>query len=248
MTEESIPSKPKIADNELPTKELDETPSVGEANSAIVEFLLAEFENVNQEFTRQRQEGMNRLNFFITLTSLIGGALIILGEVGSPSSTDLQYITLGALFFLVIIGWYTFDFTISRDDSTDMVVRAGGRIRRYFTDHRPEIKPYITWQNHDEPTPWITKNVSNVRRTAQALLTFLIAAAFGIVINLIFQLAYVSFAVGILIFGITWFLLDAYAAKRLKKATESASQDVRFIRVKEQVDTPSPEKTLENKD
>ena len=199
-----------------------------EQSSPATDFLLAEYQAISQEFHRHRNEGISRLNFFITLTSLFGGGLLLLNEVGSPSPTSIQLISLGALAFLIVIGWYTFSFTISRDSSADHTVRTQARIRRYFADQYPTIKPYLTWPESDEPTPYVFKNKSGIRQTAQTILTLLCSLAVSITLNLIFRQMLLSLGSGILAFGGIFMILRAYAQRKFRAAYQKAEQAVRF--------------------
>jgi hypothetical protein len=133
----------------------------------VVEFLMAEYDVISQDFSRLRNEGLNRLNFLITLTSGIIGGLVLLSQTTSASDTSIRLISMGSLILLLIVGLDTFRFAVQRGISTDRDVRALGRIRRYFVEQDPSLDNHLTWQTHDEPTRWITRNISGIRRTVQ---------------------------------------------------------------------------------
>jgi hypothetical protein len=130
--------------------------------------------------------------------------------------------------FLALIGWNTFLFTISRDISTDFNIRATGRIRRFFMDYDPAIANYLTWHAHDEPTPWVTRNTSNLRGTTQSILSLLLALIVGLVANLISGNILWSAAIGVTGFIISLIALVSYARKKFKAAKNVAQNTIKF--------------------
>lgn len=150
-----------------------------------VEFLLVEFQEIAQETRRIRVEGLSRMNLYITLTSSILAGLILISQIDATSILSFQAISIGAMLFLALIGWNTFQFSISRDINTERNIRATNRIRRFFVDNDPELGLYLTWNTHDEPMSWITHNRSNVRGMAQSILSFVIATMTGLITYLV---------------------------------------------------------------
>jgi len=149
-----------------------------------IDFLLAEYAQINDERKRQREDGLHRLNFFITLTSSVLGGLVVVSGFGSLSGFQLRLIALGTLVFLIGVGWGTFLFSIARDISADRDIRAVARIRKYFVDANPDLLPYLTWQAHDEPTSYITgRHISNIRNTIQLILSVLTGLIVGILVT-----------------------------------------------------------------
>jgi hypothetical protein len=193
-----------------------------------VNFLMAEYSELNQEFKRLRGEGLNRLNFFIAITSSVLGGLVLLSQSGKTSGIYLQIVALGALFFLVLIGWDTFRFTISRDVSTDENLRRIGRIRRFFADDYPPITKHLPWQIHDEPTSWVTRNSSGIRQTAQSIISLLLALITTILVSLLVSQPIMLGISGAVSFVVSFAVLRFYANKRYKKAALSATKDRKF--------------------
>ncbi|HOX85158.1 MAG TPA: hypothetical protein PKW76_15500 [bacterium] len=199
-----------------------------ETKKHAVNFLMAEYSKLNQEFQRLRGEGLNRLNFFIAITSSVLGGLVLLSQSGKTSGNFLQIVSLGALFFLVLIGWDTFRFTISRDINTDKNLRRIGRIRRFFADDFPPIAKHLPWQIHDEPTSWVTRNSSGIRQTAQSIISLLLALIIAILVSLITSQPIMLGIIGVISFIISFIALRFYANKRYKKAALSATKDRKF--------------------
>jgi len=150
-----------------------------------IEFLIADYSEISQDTRRLRQEGIVRMNFFITITSSFLAVLVFLSQSQGTTDTFFQVAAIVALCLLLIVGLDTFKFTIGRDVSTDLNIRATGRIRRFFSQQNPEIQMYLTWRCHDEPTPWITNNTSDVRRIVQYILSSICALITGLVLNLV---------------------------------------------------------------
>jgi len=205
--------------------------SNAEKKSESIEFLLREFDNMEAERARVKSEAVQRLNFFLTITSGILGGIALFGQY---SNTKLEYLFFSALLFLSVIGWQTFDFMIGRDINVDRILRAIGRIRRYFADNDPAIISYLSWQTDDEPSSLLSRNKSAVRRTTQSILAFLLALAIG------FSVAFftASDITVIIISGIASFFvlviaLEFYATNKFKAAAKEAQSKVLHPKAKQ---------------
>jgi len=199
-----------------------------ESKKHAVNFLMAEYAELNQEFIRLRSEGLNRLNFFIAITSSVLGGLVLLSQSGKAAGIFLQIVALGALFFLVLIGWDTFRFAISRDISTDQNIRCIGRIRRFFADDYSPIAKHLPWQADDEPTKWVKRNSSGIRRTSQSIISLLLSLIIAVSVSFFTNQPIILGSSGIISFGIAYALLRFYANRRLKKALLSAITERKF--------------------
>jgi len=201
-----------------------------------VEFLLHEFDNMEIERARVKSEAVQRLNFFLTITSGILGGIALFGQY---SKTKLEYLFFPALLFLVVIGWQTFDFMIGRDINVDRILRAIGRIRRYFSDNDPAISPYLSWQTDDEPSILLSRNKSAVRRTTQSVLAFLLALTIGFSIAL-FTASNITIITisGVISFFVFVIVFEFYATNRFKAVAKEAQSKVLHPKAK-----PSSAKT-----
>jgi hypothetical protein len=199
-----------------------------EAKKHAVAFLMAEYSELNQEFKRLRGEGLNRLNFFIAITSSVLGGLVLLSQSGKTSGVFLQIVALGALFILVLLGWDTFQFTISRDINTDENLRRIGRIRHFFVDEYPPITKHLPWQIHDDPTSWVTRNTSGIRQTAQSIISLLLTLIVVVSVSFVTSQPMLLGISGVVSFVIVFALLRFYANNRYKRAALSANKDRKF--------------------
>lgn len=192
------------------------------------EFLLAEYGELNQEFRRGREAGINRLNFYITVTSSILGGLILLSQISSASADFLQFVTIGLSFFLILLGWSLFRYTIMRDKFTDDNIRALARIRHFFVDQNPSIKNFLSNPIHDEPSMLVTRNASYIRLTVQYILSLLAALILGLVTNLLAGAPVIAIGIGGITFFAVLLFLNLYANRAFRKINESARKKIRF--------------------
>ena len=199
---------------------MNESPDLREQN---VRFLLQEFGQLDSERLRLKGEAVQRLNFFLTLTSAILGGLVLFGQ--SSVLIGVQYVALVALLFLSMIGWYTLEYIVGREINTDRVLRAGARIRRYFTNSDPSIQQYLMWPDHDGPTGYITHNNSAIRRTIEAVLSFLLAASAGLLLGILNLIPSTSVVIGIISFILFLVGFEFYASRRFKRAVKKAEAE-----------------------
>jgi hypothetical protein len=212
-------------------KQESEFPNI-EAKNHAVNFLMAEYSELNQEFRRLRGEGLNRLNFFIAITSSILGGLVFLSQSSNTPGLFLKVTALGAMLFLILIGWETFRFTIGRDISADENLRRIGKIRRFFADNYPPVIKYLPWQIHDEPTNWVTRNTSAIRQVAQSIVSLLLMLI-AIISASFFTTQIILLGIsGVVSFVVAFATLGFYAKNKYKKATLVASKESKFSKGK----------------
>lgn len=171
---------------------------------------------------------MNRLNFFIVITSSILSGLVILRQSSGISSDFLKVVAIAAICFLILIGWDTFRFTITRDIHADDVLRKMGRIRCFFVEQYPPIEKHLPWQVHDEPTGLVTHNRSGIRQTAQTILSLLFSLAAIIIASFVTKQLFILISGGIIIFAFVFLSLRFYVNKRYKKARIFAQESIKF--------------------
>lgn len=191
-------------------------------------FLITEYNQIADETKRLRSEGLNRLNFFITITSSTLAGLVVLSQSNTATMT-VQLISLGAIVFLMLLGWNTFRFIISRDINTDFNLRAMGRISRFFIDRDPSLAQYLSWQKDDEPTKWVTRNSSSLRSSAQFIFCSLLALLCSIFVYMFRDLIW-SLTGGFFGFFVGLFTLRTYAERRFRQAERMAAKQVKFAR------------------
>lgn len=192
------------------------------------DFLLKELDLMESEIKRIRAEGPARLQFLFTATSAILASLLVLA--GLKSVTDEIARTAAVVANLLLLGFSlnTFGYLIGRDIATDRQARGTGRIRRYFLERSPELKPYITWQSIDAPTQWVTKDKSGVRGIVILIASGSAAMLTGFLCFQFFRNVVISYSTGAVAVGVTAFSMKAWASRRLRVAKEIAASDQRF--------------------
>lgn len=190
-----------------------------------VDFLLNELKIINDDVRRFRSEGINRLNFFISMTTAILGGLAFLFSFATYDF--FQFALAGGFFLLILIGWNTFQYLIERDIASDKNMRATARIRRFFLDKFSPLEKHITWHAYDSPTSWVTANKSTIRKTVQYILSAVIAVLVGLIASN-FIMPLISVIIAVILIPITFFTLEIYAKRKFKKAANEAISSIRF--------------------
>jgi hypothetical protein len=195
-------------------------------NAVSADFMLHEYEALRARFEALRSEGINRLNFFLTLTSAVVGGFIILGGNSGLPAPVLRAILLIALLLLAIVGLDVYQYTITRDRVSDTVVRGMNRIRRYFVERDPDLEKFLMYPPDDELTSYIADRSSlGVRRIAQTVHSFIIGLAVGLVIDLLTPIISFSFLIGIITFVIDFSILEFYGRRKLRRAYDLALEE-----------------------
>lgn len=228
IEENTSPDKLDLQEASSKSSEVKEVVLTEEEASSSIEFLLAEFQEMNEQLRRQNDEGLHRLNFFIALTTSILASLVALTEFSSILPEIFQVVSIGALIFLLIIGLGMHQFMLKRGVRNDRNVRAINRIRRFFVDQNPRILPYLILPTHDEPTGWITNNRSSNRSTTQIIVALIFALLIGLVLNLTVSQWSITISAGVLGFIVGYQLLRIYANKQYKLAADEARREMRF--------------------
>ena len=107
------------------------------------DFMLEEYKMLRERFHSLRSEGVNRLNFFITLTSVVVGGVLVWGSSNNVSPVLFKSVLLVALLLLASVGLDVFWFMVTRHRATDKVQRGMNRVRRYFVECDPSLTPYF---------------------------------------------------------------------------------------------------------
>jgi hypothetical protein len=193
------------------------------------DFMLAEYRVLQERFLSLRDEGLNRLNFFITLTSVITGGVLIFANNSNFSSQFVQILIVVAFFVLSIIGGDICGTLAARDRATDRVERGMTRIRHYFVQKDPSLSNFLIFAYHDDPTRYVTvTSGAGVRRSAQAIQSFIVSIIVGISANLgNLRIEYVGL-LSILAFIVNFLILETRARKTYKDALIKAKNDAKF--------------------
>jgi hypothetical protein len=198
---------------------------------ASADFLLEEYRMLQGRFHSLRNEGINRLNFFLTFTSAVLGGTLLLGSSGTLTPTFLKLILLGVLVLLTGVGFDVFQFIVVRDIVTDRVERGMSRIRRYFIEQDGHLKDFVLYPYYDDPTDYLTKKQSpGIQRTAQTIQAFTAGLGAAIITDLVSLPLIVAIGIGLAVFGLDFYALDRYARRQLVGALDKVRGNVLFPR------------------
>ncbi len=201
----------------------------GSPNDKLPDFLIAEYSEIFQEYRRLRDEGIKRLDFFVTLTTAVLGGLVVLSEISTSIQPTLPWIAVLSIFLLLILGWDIYRYLVTRETSSDFNMRAMGRIHRFFIGNDPLIADYFMWKTDDEPSIYVRKkSLSSLITTMSFFLSALLAFGIGVLLSFFSSRWELVFGVGLLVFLTGAFLLRADAKKRIKKAGEEAYASRKF--------------------
>lgn len=202
--------------------------------TASEEFLLIELSEIYQEFRRLRDEGVRRLNFYITLVSGFLGALLILMQFSAISGQTLHLVSIVALGLLFLLGWDTFRYLISRDIGSDFNMRAMARIRHYFVRLDPKLEDYVLWDTNDNPSFYVDRKLLPMTVTTMSILMgLLVALAVGAMTDLLAAHIILTITAGLVAFILVFGVLLLYARWRYKRAHQVARRLVKFPALEE---------------
>lgn len=189
--------------------------------------LLEEYRSMHSEYLSRRNEGVVRLNFFITAVSvLLGGALLLGSGTSNVPLVYLKIVLLSAIFILIVLGLEICNFLIYRDIASDRDIRGLARIRNYFTKLDPDLENYFVTSTHDTPTGYITRNNSGMRRVSQVIVGFLFGLASTILSTFISLSIEIYLAVGISVTILAVLILELIARRRFRRALENVGKNI----------------------
>lgn len=111
-----------------------------DTNSA--DFLLAEYTRLGDLQTEIGQRASRRFEFYLTITSGLIGAFLLLAEIQDKITTP-QYIIRLAAFALLIYGGITFANLSFSSAFQIQIIRAYKQIQKYFEEHDPDVEKYL---------------------------------------------------------------------------------------------------------
>ena len=112
--------------------------------------LLAEYERFSESYWRNEEAGERRVNFFITLTTALIGAIVALITSGAQISEDsIRLIATAALFGAFLLGLVTFLRMLQRDRVTDEYKAILRYLREHLRSRSTSLKEYeLPFRSH----------------------------------------------------------------------------------------------------
>jgi len=190
--------------------------------------LLEEYRLLQSRFLSLRDEGINRLNFFITVASLSIGSILVFGAGNKGIPTE--YFKIALVIVSIVLSIVNYDickFLVSRDIVTDKYERGLARIRNYFVKLEPDIKDRFVTKIMDTPTNYLIKKNSGMQRTAQVLEGFLLGLAATILSTFLILDTLVDILIGCGMAVIVFVVLEVLARTRYNQALKRIEDEIK---------------------
>jgi hypothetical protein len=110
------------------------------------EFMLREYERLNGLRLDELRQSEQRVNFFLTISSAIGGGLVIFGQNQLLSPRELFFVIEGTLTVLFAYGFITLNRLITRSNNLRAIRKLQYRIQDYFAKRSPYVNSYIEFK------------------------------------------------------------------------------------------------------
>jgi len=188
------------------------------------QFMLAELENVRAFKEQGVTIGDKRVDVFLTMASALVAGLGLLSQTGINGRSFL-FVALGGSLSLLVIGITVFRQVLERDILLVDYIRYMNRIRFYFAERAPHLKPFLLMPtSHNFPKyDWQSSN----RRIPMVINAISLGVAAAIVSMLLKKHEYPEFfEVGIatILFVLGYLLQEYYARRFFLRAEAKAKQ------------------------
>lgn len=186
--------------------------------------MLAEFQALADSRGREIERGQTYVNSFLTIASGVAALVAIISQI-SPES--FSYVGIWILAILFLTGIISYTRIVERDIRINTHARRMTRIRRFFAEMEPCIKPYLPFPiTDDKPTYFPTKSNWISQRNIIGLINDAVGAtlAYLILNPVLGAKTTITLAAGV--FVILLVLHELYAIVRWRSTEKSA--EVRF--------------------
>lgn len=189
--------------------------------------LLEEYRLLQSRFLDLQNEGLTRMNFFITAASVSIGSFLVFGSSNLPSLYfRITLLIITAL--LSVIDIYICRFFISREIAVDRYERGLARIRHYFVGFDAALKDYFVTKIVDVPTSNIRGNNSGMRQSAQLIAAFLLGLEGSLLATFTSLSAEFDFLIGLVTAIMVFAVLEWNAQRRFRKAVAQVEKGMIF--------------------
>jgi hypothetical protein len=191
------------------------------------EFLLAEFNALQQRVITREEIKANRVNFLLILTSAVVAGVASMYDANTKNDILLVIIPIASIV-LIILGIATFHYTIEDSIYVVYYFRRAGRVRRYFLDKSPDIKDYLPFEANDNSPKYRPGVFFNNSENLVVLLnclnfTVLIVSALYTIVQIELLIIY-----GVISFLLLLVLQYLYIRIQLSKAERKYSTSLKF--------------------
>ena len=179
-----------------------ESAAANPARDAAQGFLLQQYQTIEADTQRLRQEGATRLNILVALIAGVAAATVTVVTSASLTAVTKAAVGYGAFASVLIFTLLCYRYFIEREITTDSNFRALSRIRRYYADLYPPAAKYISWGTHDGPTHQVLHNQSFVLVAVRHLIAIQVAAGLGVALTAIGVAHLVSILAAVVSYGV----------------------------------------------
>jgi hypothetical protein len=134
------------------------------------EFMLHEYDRLHSLVLNETREAEQRVNYFLTITSAIGGALIVFFQLSALAINIRLVATEGILAILLLYGWLTLNRLNSRVAQLSTFRKLQNEIRGFFAKRDSAIASYIRFYEKALPSKLGWSIIRMLRGTLQELM------------------------------------------------------------------------------
>lgn len=191
------------------------------------EFLLTEFNALQQRAISLEEVKSSRVNFFLIVV-----AATIAGFSGIAGLSTFQayypvIIMLGSLI-LLLLGISTLNHSVDYSAAIVVLYRRAARVRRWFVDHNPEIEPYVAFEPNDDRPRMDTPYLSWRGGEAVILVANAVSSAIIVGIGLSFLLWFWIWVGVVVMIPIAWLFQLWYIHRKLRLGDQSEEKRTHF--------------------
>jgi hypothetical protein len=152
------------------------------SNEITAQYMTAELNSLTQRSLQQETALANKINFFLLMVTAVGGGLILASGIAVLQNIILPLSTLVALIFHVM-GWITLSQGLDFQAGSIVFYRRMGRIRQWFMDADPSLKPYMPFEPGDN-RPLFYVAYAPIRN-AESILLLMNSITAGVLVSLV---------------------------------------------------------------
>lgn len=211
----------------MPNRALQKAIEPDENTKFSAEFLLAEFNSLQNRAIGLENNKSNRVNFMLVLAA---PALAGMGQIISISALQphLGKIVFFIALVVVVLGLSTLQHNIDDSGATVILFRRAGRIRLWFVEQNKQIAEYVAFQYGDDRPKMDTPFLGY--RGGEAIILVINTVAFCCIAVIVlspltWDIALIEIFIAALV---SWFAQTYYIHKALKKAEKISAGSIRF--------------------
>ncbi len=122
----------------------------GWSDPCTTQFMLEEYRAYREALVENEKSGETRVNFFLTVTTAVLGALALRERPVVGREGQVDAIVYFLLLVVLLLGVATLGRLIHRNIKTDKMAYALGQMRKYFCARYP-VESYLTWKSDHVP-------------------------------------------------------------------------------------------------